>query len=173
MKKNLITLVFIGLVFMLAYYGYTALQVESLNRGITVEQTVKDLNGGLADNGDVLTYTVIITNPTATPVGNPIFTATLPAETKYKESSMTFNTKPITDKEDLDVASFMDNQIHLMLPALGSNSSFVFTYSVVVDTNTKRIAADSSLPAAIVAQGMYQDDTQQVIAVETRTPIAP
>ena len=138
--------------------------IATANAAVDAKKTValvNDIDGsGDVTSGDVLEYTILITNGDRG-VSGSVFTDVIPENTTYEPGSITLNSVSMTDALDADQADFGQtsaNSVTVKIGNMGPGSSAVITFRVRVNEYT---------PAGVIITNQGLVDTDQSVPEPT------
>ena len=91
------------------YPGVVTSAIELYAPEVIVQKSVVDLNGGTTTNGDILRYTITVTNQAGAldAADNVVLKDFIPAGTTYNPNSLVVNSLPKSDAVDADQAEYL------------------------------------------------------------------
>jgi uncharacterized repeat protein (TIGR01451 family)/fimbrial isopeptide formation D2 family protein len=117
---------------------------------IGATKTVRDLNGGSALPGDVLEYSVTLTNTSGDAVSDVVFTDPIPANTEYVAGSSTLNGSP--------AGSFANDTLTVNVGTLNPGASAAIAFRVRINPGT---------PSGIIISNQGVVDSDQTVPTPT------
>lgn len=103
---------------------------------LTVAKTVEDQNGGDVNPGDVLRFTIVVTNPSGPAAPNTVVTDPVPASLSYVPESITLNGSPRTDASDGDGAGLVAGTPTFVVGTMNAGAATAtMTFDVQVDAD--------------------------------------
>ncbi len=134
------------------------------NAAVDAKKTVAlvdDADGsGDVTSGDILEYTVLITNGNMA-VSGAVFSDAIPENTTYEPGSITLDSVPMTDASDADRADFGQTQANAVTVKIGNMSAGSST------TVTFRVRINDYTPAGVIISNQGVVDTDQSVPEPT------
>jgi uncharacterized repeat protein (TIGR01451 family)/fimbrial isopeptide formation D2 family protein len=130
---------------------------------IDAHKTVVDENGGLVQQGDVLAYTINITNIGSSPATDVVFTDAVPVGTTYVAGSVELNGNPVADQTDGSsplIAGIDISSVDQTPPLPGSGNGTLSPGDSAEVTFQVRVNAETDPGTIISNQGVVASNEQ-------------
>ncbi len=138
--------------------------IPTANAAVDAQKTVSIVDdadaSGDATSGDILEYTITVTNGSS-PVTGTIFTDVIPENTTYVPGSLTLDSASLTDASDGDAGDYgqsVPNGVSVMIGDMSAGQSVTVTFRVRINDYT---------PVGVVISNQGVVDTDQSVPEPT------